>query len=166
MRPRFFFSLLGFALILVVRGAVDAAAIAMGPSRARVARFAGAAIVAVMALVSALSLGFNYRYPKQDFEGAQRYIDSHRQPDEAVITAGAAMFPYASYYRTTWTPIDEEAPIESLLAHRGRTWVVYSFPEYMDPKLDAFLRDRCGDRQTFRGTVGGGDVIVCTTTGQ
>jgi mannosyltransferase len=118
-----------------------------------------------MAIVSALSLRHNYQYPKQDFEGALRYVESHRQPEEAVVTAGAAMFPYSSYYQTTWTPIEESAPVESLLGHQGRTWVVYSFPEYMDAKLDAFLRDQCGNRQVFPGTVGGGDVVVCTTGG-
>jgi mannosyltransferase len=163
MRPRFFFPLLGLALIFVVRGALHAALIVAGPARAGAARRAGAAIVATMAVVSALSLRYNYQHPKQDFEGALRYVESHRQPDEAVVTAGAAMFPYSSYYQTTWTPIEESAPIESLLAQRGRTWVVYSFPEYMDAKLEAFLRDRCGDRQIFPGTVGGGDVVVCTT---
>ena len=165
MRPRFFFPLLGFALIFVVRGALHAAQLATGPARAGAARLAGASIVTVMAVVSALSLRYNYQYPKQDFEGALHYVESHRQADEAVVTAGAAMFPYSSYYQTTWTPIDESDPIESLLAHHGRTWVVYSFPEYMDAKLDAFLRNRCGDRQIFPGTVGGGDVVVCTTGG-
>jgi len=125
----------------------------------------GAAIVSAMAIVSALSLRHNYQYPKQDFEGALRYVESHRQASEAVVTAGAAMFPYSSYYHTTWTPIEESAPVDFLLARQGRTWVVYSFPEYMDAKLDAFLRDRCGDRQIFPGTVGGGDVVVCTTGG-
>jgi len=163
MRPRFFFPLLGFALIFVVRGALQAAQLATSSARAGAAQLAGAAIVAAMAIVSALSLRYNYQYPKQDFEGALRYVESHREPDEAVVTAGAAKFPYSSYYQTTWTPIEESAPIESLLAHHGRTWVVYSFPEYMDAKLEAFLRDQCGDRQVFPGTVGGGDVVVCTT---
>jgi mannosyltransferase len=165
MRPRFFFPLLGFALMFVVRGALQATQLATGPARAGAARLAGAAIVFAIAIVSALSLRHNYQYPKQDFEGALRYVESHRQADEAVVTAGAAMFPYSSYYQTAWTPIEESAPVESLLAHQGRTWVVYSFPEYMDPKLGVFLRDRCGERQVFRGTVGGGDVVVCTTGG-
>jgi len=165
MRPRFFFPLLGFALIFVVRGAFYATEVVTSPGRAGATRMVGAAIVSAMAIVSALSLRHNYQYPKQDFEGALRYVESHRQASEAVVTAGAAMFPYSSYYHTTWTPIDESAPVDFLLARQGRTWVVYSFPEYMDAKLDAFLRNRCGDRQIFPGTVGGGDVVVCTTGG-
>ena len=152
-RPRFFFFLLGFALILVVRGAMQCGRLAL-------------VIVGAIAVVSAVSLRFNYQFPKQDFEGALRYVEAHRQPNEPVLTAGAAMFPYASYYQRSFTPLEEPGPLESLIAQSGRAWVVYAFPEYFDPQLDALLTAKCGERRVFPGTVGGGDVTVCTTGGR
>lgn len=162
-RPRFFFFLLGFALILVVRGAMECRRLAEGTPLTRLAPFAGPIVVGAMAVVSAASLRFNYQFPKQDFDGALRYVESHRQPSEPVLTAGAAMFPYASYYQTPWTPLEDPVPLESLIAKSERAWVVYAFPEYIDPRLDALLTEKCGERRVFPGTVGGGDVIVCTT---
>jgi hypothetical protein len=100
----------GFALIFVVRGAVHAArSSSRVQARAGAARLAGAAIVDGDGDRVGAVAAHNYQYPKQDFEGAPRYVESHRQADEAVVTAGAAMFPYSSYYQTTWTPIDESA---------------------------------------------------------
>lgn len=163
MRPRFFFSTLGFALILLVRGAIEGSRlVTRTASESRAARIGGTAIVGAMVVVSALALRDDYRYPKQDFEGARHYVESHRAATEEVVTAGTAAYPYARYYGTAWKPFDKTAAPESLRSRGGRVWVVYSSPEYMNPRFVAFLDRECRDRRVFHGTVGGGDVIVCT----
>ena len=79
IRPRFFFPLLGFGLLMLVRGA-------MAGSRWLAHRLSmpsdilGHAAIGVVAVFSLWSLGFNYRYPKQDFEGARAHIHAHRHP--------------------------------------------------------------------------------------
>ena len=171
-RPRFFFPLLGFALIVVVRGAAEIARLALRTSSETLLARTGTTLLAcVMAAVSLASLPFNYRHPKQDFEGALRYIERHRFPTEPVLAAGLATYPYARFYKPTWIPLGYPAatewprPLEALRTYRGRVWIVYSYPEDMDPQLGTLLEGQCGQRQVFPGTLAGGDIVVCTFVG-
>ena len=125
-------------------------------------RIAGAAIVSVIAILSAVALRDNYRYPKQDFGGALRFIESHRAPNESVVTGGLAIFPYTQYYNRSWPGIEHPAQFDALRGRPSRVWVVYSFEEYMDHQLVEQLRQSCQPQRTFPGTLAGGDVIVCT----
>jgi hypothetical protein len=45
-------------------------------------------------------------------------------------------------------------------------WVVYSFPEYMEPDLVDTIRRHCTAPHVFPGTLGGGDVVVCKLEGR
>lgn len=162
IRPRFFFMLLGFGLLFLVRGAVEAGRF-LQRGRVASARSDAAAPVAVcaLAIASLWSLGYNYRYPKQDFEGAMAYVERHKGAGEPVATAGLARYPYEHYYRQSWTPVETRGEMTALGDAPGRVWVVYSFPEYMDSALVAWLTEACRSQQTFPGTLGGGDVVVC-----
>jgi hypothetical protein len=124
------------------------------------------AAVAAVILLSTLSLGFDYRYPKQDFEGAMRYVQSSLAPGDRVITTGLPADPYRMLYRLSWPNVSSRAELDSMRAAGARTWVVWTFPRYLAqnaPEIDAVLRAECParTRRTFRGTVGGGDVMVC-----
>jgi hypothetical protein len=57
--------------------------------------------------------------------------------------------------------------VADLAAERsgGRVWLVYTFPRYLaiyDSLLADFVERECREQRVFPGTVGGGDVIVCT----
>jgi hypothetical protein len=117
--------------------------------------------VLLIAIASAASLPENYRYPKQDFDGALQFIESRRAMSEPVATAGLARFPYAEYYGKAWSEIETTEQLATVRQGRSRTWLVYSFPEYMDAALVRSIRSECRPQQTFHGTLGGGDVIVC-----
>jgi hypothetical protein len=160
LRPRFFFSLLGFALLFIVRGAFEAGNVLSTSGQLR--RTAGALIVGLILVMSAWSLPTGYRYPKQDFEGAFQYVTANRVEPEPVSTAGLAIFPLSRYYGASWAPLTQLRDLDSLPGEGARVWLVYSFPEYMAPDLVATVRDRCVPQRVFRGTVGNGDVIVCT----
>lgn len=160
VRPRFFFNLLGFALLLVVRGAFEAGQAFSTSMQLR--RTVGGGIVGLMIVVSALSLPAGYRYPKQDFEGAYQYVTSNRVEPEPISIAGLATFPLSRYYNVAWTPLKQLRDLESLPSEGARVWLVYSFPEYMAPDLVATVQERCVPQRVFPGTVGNGDVIVCT----
>ena len=68
------------------------------------------ALTAVLALVvlsaSGWSLVRNYRYPKQDFEGAMRFVDRGKTGGDAVVTAGASTYPYQEYYDKHWQSVE------------------------------------------------------------
>ncbi len=68
IRPRFFFSLLGFGLLMLVRGAIESERFVRRHVGYRAPRteICGVLVVALIAVMSAYSLRNNYRYPKQD----------------------------------------------------------------------------------------------------
>ncbi|MGH7502357.1 MAG: glycosyltransferase family 39 protein [Longimicrobiales bacterium] len=189
MYPRFFFFLLPFAILMIVRGLDQAGSWVMrrrggrgsAPANAhatRDERLSGAAPAHGLILGSALnlaaiaafalSLSANYRYPKQDFGGAVRYVERNRQPNEMVMVAGAATGPVQLYYERAWPEVRSPAAIDSLVGSgTAGYWLMYTFPRYIAigaPDLMRRIDETCGEREVFPGTVGGGDIIVCRVT--
>ena len=85
MYPRYLFSLAGFAILIVVRGAMVLGALlsrlAGSPYRIAIGRAIGITCIALVITVSAASLARVYRLPKQDFTGAMRWwIPPGRSP--------------------------------------------------------------------------------------
>ncbi len=167
MYPRFFFYVLPYVVLIAVRGALRLPALFMSGERAgpgSVAARAGTAIAALMIVASALSLPYNYRYPKQDFAGALEYLDARRQPDEPVLLIGATVGPYRNYFARDWPELTSAAGLDSAAAAGSGYWLLYTLPRYIEagtPDLMAGLRRVCPAPEIFRGTVGGGDVMVC-----
>jgi hypothetical protein len=146
MYPRFFFSLAGFAVLIAVRGA-------------RLPL-----VVGVMIALSAVSLYFNYRYPKQDFAGALAYVESTAAPEDEIVTAGIAHWPYERYFDRKWGRLDKAEQVPDLRSGGRTVWVVYTFPRYIQaatPDVAKVIDEECKDRQRFPGTLGGGDLFVC-----
>ncbi len=167
--PRFFFFLIGFGTLAVVRGArvvgAWAAAAGGGQGRAALGAAMGTGLALVLIVVSATSLGAVYRYPKQDFQGALEFVERARGPRDAVAVTGTAAFPYRRYFDRPWEEVETAAQLEAAAARAERVWVLYTFPRYIEvdaPGLMAVIRRDCEIMRTFRGTVGGGDVVVCT----
>jgi hypothetical protein len=102
-----------------------------------------------------------YERPKQDFDGALRFIEANRIDNEPVLTAGLARYPYRQFYGRHWTEVQTRADLSRIGSPR-RAWLVYSFPEYMDRGLVETIRRDCRPLHVFPGTLGGGEVIVCT----
>ncbi len=165
MYPRFFFFLVGFALVIVVHGAM-----VVGGWLARaVPRLSGETIgtvgVALLLVASAAALSFNYRLPKQDFEGALRFVERSRAADDRVVTAGyPATAAYSLLRGLPWARMTSAADLAGARAG-ARVWMVYAFPRYVEtdvPDVWAVIERDCTVQGIFRGTVGGGDVVVCT----
>lgn len=165
MYPRFFFFAIGPAMLLAVRGAYAACGwIAARVGRAHLGAPLATTGVGAVIVLSAASLGFNYRFPKQDFEGAMHYVQSGARPGDVVVTTGLPADPYRMLYGQTWANLTTRAELDSARRTGERTWVLWTFPRYLErhaPEIDRVLRDECSERRTFRGTVGGGDVLVC-----
>ncbi|MBI2833928.1 MAG: glycosyltransferase family 39 protein [Acidobacteria bacterium] len=166
VRPRFFFFLIGFLTLLVVRGAMATGERLMqsrAMSSASVGATVGTMVACLVIMVSASSLGPDYELPKQDFEGPIRFVAQARGSFEPVATAGLANFVYDAYYKQSWTPLHSARDLDALARHE-RVWVIYFFPEYLQieaPDLMRALGDRCEPQARFAGTVGNGDVFVC-----
>ncbi len=169
MYPRFYFYLLGFGMVILVRGAmVTAARLAGRVGRSEGERQTnelvwGTVMVALLIVVSAASLSRNYRYPKQDYEGALQFAKTRPETGEPVVTAGQIGFVYREYYKQPWVQVGSASQLMSRTQGR-RVWVLYTFPMYLEresPELMATIRRECIAKQVFPGTVGGGDIVVC-----
>lgn len=168
MYPRFFFFAIGPALLVVVRGGFAIAEWIAGRSPWRVfssaERLATVAVAGVI-LLSAASLIPNYRYPKQDFEGAMRYVLATKGPSDAVVSSGVPADPYSQLWQLPWPNVETAQQLAQARDAAPRTWVLYTFPRYLEsrsPDIAAVIRRDCRQARVFRGTVGGGDIIVCT----
>ncbi len=161
--PRFLFFLAGFALLIVVRGALEIGRIISRKGAGQVTT-AGIVLVTVMAILSAAALTIDYKYPKQDFEGAMRFVEAQKAADEPVLTAGLASYPYREYYRKPWEGVTSLEQLQKIRAQGKRVWVLYTLEGYIDvrtPDLMDALRKDCAVQGVFRGTVGNADVKVC-----
>ncbi|MFN2431805.1 MAG: glycosyltransferase family 39 protein [Gemmatimonadota bacterium] len=168
MYPRYLFFLVGFGILLIVRGAFALPGLFAQRRLAVPSRSPGGAaatvLVALMILVSALSLARNYRYPKQDFGGAVRFVEERRAEGDAVVTAGVVDYPLREVYGRRWPSVESAEQLDELRGRTDRTWLLYTFPRYLEhssPRLMEAIRRDCPVVRTFRGTVGGGDVVVC-----
>jgi 4-amino-4-deoxy-L-arabinose transferase-like glycosyltransferase len=165
MYPRFFFFLAGFALLILARGIMVfihglAKRFALGKERS----IAFETICLLMAC-SAASLGPNYWYPKQDFQGPIAYIQEHKVEGDTVVTAGtAATTCYHRYYQQPWESVGTATDLAKQKSANHSVWLVYAFPRYFAaecPELADLLGKSLTVEQQFAGTLSGGELVVC-----
>jgi len=172
MYPRLYFYLLGFGILILVRGAMRLGAMAAdgfsvksdGEKRTRKELAWGTALTAAILVLSAASLLRDYQYPKQDFGGAMTFVELQRAANEPVVTAGSIGEVYREYYGEPWTQVQTPADLEGVRKQGHDVWLVYMFPMYLDssaPALMSEIRRDCPTMKVFKGTLGGGDVFVC-----
>ena len=182
--PRFLFFLAGFAVLIAVRGALEAGrmvgrpstmlgtalSLAKGRGRASVPSRTPAAslmLVAAMAAASLAALMTNYRYPKQDFDGALRFVEERRAVNEPIVTVGATAYAYRRHYGRDFPAVESLAELQRIRAGGSRVWVLHTLDESIEaemPDLMRVLRADCAVARSFPGTLGqgNGDVTVCT----
>lgn len=163
--PRFYFFLMGFALLLGTRGGFELAerggallGLARGRARAIGAAVAGLGVAASLATVPA-AYG-----PKQDFEGALRFAEEREQGGARIAVLGLAGFPFREHFGKRWPELSSLEELRALESDGRPLFLVYTFPVYIEaqaPRLMERIRERCGPGRVFPGTVGGGDVVVC-----
>jgi mannosyltransferase len=160
MYPRFFFFLIGFALLIAVRGALELS----GTAKQGVRRYFAPVFVGLIVVASLASLPANYRYSKQDFVGAMRFVEASKAAGDRVVSVGVTMEPYQALFRRPWRYVSTAGDLADVRT-RGRVWLVYTFPRYVarqTPEIWAVIQEQCTQRRVFRGTVGDGDLVVCT----
>jgi hypothetical protein len=188
LRPRFFFHLSGFALLVAVAGIfVIARALArwVPAGRSRDASgdvalsdgsrapgasaeqwlIGGAATATLLASLAILPRA--YTLPKQDFEGALEYVSAVRIAGDAVATLGLTTLPYRDYYRSGFDVVDSTADLDRLLAAHESVYVLHTIPIFLEstaPDLAARLVPSA-EVARFRGSLGDGDVVVYRLSG-
>ncbi len=166
--PRFFFFLAGFALLILVRGTVVASRwVAKRLPISLAGRWRDAlpaTLLAGMTVVAALALPSVYRFPKQDYEQALRYVEARAGANDVIVVAGGgAAVPYRGYYAKPWQRMTSAADLAGMRVRHDAVWVVYTFRRYieaLEPDLMREILAHCAIARTFRGTVADGDVVV------
>ncbi len=171
MYPRFFFFLIGFAMLVLARGIMVVAAWLAarlrpsGNERVALARRLGLGVAVAAALVFVWSLRYNYTFPKQDWPGAAAWLDDNVPAGETVLTAGVSAWPFQEYVPRSFVEIEDgNGALVEELRRSGRVWFVYVFPRYLEsthPRLHAALGSDCEPQAKFDGTLGDGDIYVC-----
>jgi uncharacterized membrane protein len=164
MYPRFYFSLIGFAVIILVRGIFVIprwiAAHLPVPANSRLAPVMTAIFAALFLIASAASLVRGYEYPKQDFSSAIQFVDASRKGDQIAVTVGAATYPLQQYYEKGWESAETTQQLDEITSRGKTVWIVYTFPRYLPPELLDAIRRKFTVVRVFHGTVGDGDVYV------
>jgi hypothetical protein len=168
--PRFFFFALGFAIVVLVDGAM-----ALGDALARaVPRLAGggaaAGAAAVLAIVAVQLASVPRAWaPKQSYRAALALVARQRDPQDEVVVMGPARHVYVGYYRAPWREAESLAELERIRSAAKRTWLVHSFPVAMaarHPDVQRTLEAEFELVARFPGTLGGGVVKVWRSLGE
>lgn len=165
-RPRFFFFAIGFGALTAIRGTSEAGALLGRLWRADQRQASRSNLIAnliagVLILGSAASLRGAYRLPKQDYEGAMRFVESRATAD-AIATVGVTTLPYQRYYRRPWTAFVTLEDLERFRSGNRRVWILYTLPAYLNNELRTMIVRDCTPVAIYRGTVGDGDITVCS----
>ncbi|MFN0109136.1 MAG: glycosyltransferase family 39 protein [Blastocatellia bacterium] len=170
--PRFFFFLMGFALLIAVYGALTVPQLLRWVVPAerisdRMLTNAGVALAVLMIVASALTVPRCYALPKQDYTGARDFVERNRRSSDAVVTVGLAGVAYSKYFAAQW-PMWNEAQTQSELdaVRKGRSdvWLVYTIPIQVKayrPDIWRAIESDFEVVKVFPGTLGGGEVFVC-----
>lgn len=169
--PRFFFFCIGFAFLLLARGGMEWGRIVAWffGRDAQTGRRFGMALVIVALLGSLWPLRAALLHPKQDFIGAMRYVDAHRQPGEPVVVTGLAVFPYRNYYGRDWTAVDTQAQLDAARIPGKATWLVEWNATYIktrQPEIWKVMNSEFSLVRDFRGTLGDGIIYVWREKGR
>lgn len=162
--PRFFFFAAGFAVLVVVRGTLVLAEIAARVPRLPAGRAAliGPALVAGFVFVSLPSIRLAYA-PKQDYLGALAFVESRKQPGDAIVTVGLATFPYRGFYRVDWSEARSLDDLNAVRSGARRTWLLYTLPLHLratHPEIWTAIQQEFTLVELFKGTVGDGSIFV------
>jgi uncharacterized membrane protein len=170
--PRYFFIDIGFLFLAVSAGVVVLADLG-GKALARfwrspVARHGPlAAGVTLIVAASAVLLAKNYAYPKQDFEGAVRYVQAHQGAGDVATSVGLASEPIQGYFAPSWPVVRTEGDLDAMLRNGRTVWLVTAFRSHTAqkyPQVMALVDRRFTEAVMLPGTMGDGNVRVYRST--
>jgi hypothetical protein len=169
-RPRFFFFIAGFLLLIGVRGVFVVIGFILdrlGPpwtARKKSARWMA---VATMTGLLVFDLSRTYGKPKMDYEGALTFVDASRRPDDSVVTAGiGADFVYTRFYHRNWPRLLGAQHLATLRRSQD-VLALHTLERPLgsaDPDLLHAIKVNCTEERRFAGTLQDGDIHVSRCT--
>ena len=171
-RPRFFFFIAGFLLLVGVRGVfviIRFVLDRLGQPWTEWDKTVRWVAVAVMTGLLLVDLSRTYSKPKMDYEGALAYVEASRRPGDIVALGGiGADFVYTRFYGRNWPRLMNGEHL-TLLRRRNDVLVLHTFERPLgqaDPALLDGLKTRCIEERHFDGTLQDGDIHVSRCTRQ
>jgi mannosyltransferase len=167
--PRFFFFAMGFALLIVIHGAVElpkflSSLIGKFDNESAIQNSIGVALVTLMILASITTVPRNYALPKQNFSGAREYVENQRLPGEKIVAVSIAGMMYEKLFAPSWSVAETGADLENIQKKSEKIWLIYT----LSPEIKAFHPDMWQmiekDYEVvkiFPGTLNGGEIFVC-----
>jgi mannosyltransferase len=164
--PRFFFFEIGFALLMLVRGAVVCSEFAekLLSGKGGLAFRLSTAVLMLMLFASVLPLRAAYLYPKQDYLSAMRFVEGQQRSEEQVVTVGVVTTAFQRYYGRSWPLLETRAQLDEQLMRDRGTWLIYAMPIYIrasQPEMWDAIQSRFTLVRVFPGTLSGGEIFVC-----
>ncbi len=176
--PRFFFVDIGLLMLLIVLGVrfcCDMVGRILDTETAARAPFALG--VVGMVGISVLMAKRNYDFPKQDLEGAYRFVTEVGAPGGRVYSVGYSGQDFRDWYKADWPILFTNDDYLAALAEPGPVILVVGFPERNFRDVPQLALDAAVDGATnvcapehvapvlrtlrcFGGTLGDGNVIV------
>lgn len=163
--PRLFFFSIGFGVLIIARGSMELGRLVTRLLKIETKRsmMPGTIVFALIILAFAISARKAYG-PKQDYLSALRFVESNKKLDDIVLTIGSTAFVYERYYGLDWIEVGDLENFNSIRANRNATWIVYTFPVYLEaeyPNIMDIVRDDFKVVKQFYGTLNGGAIFVC-----
>jgi 4-amino-4-deoxy-L-arabinose transferase-like glycosyltransferase len=163
--PRFFFFAMGFALLIVVHGAMTVPRLLpILSSRGRLGSQIGMILTGLIIVAAGMTVSRYYALPKQDFTGARDYVERYRTPQDTVVAVGLAGVAYGRYFAPHWSVAQTSEELAAVRRHRSRLWLVYTLPievKAYHPDIWQVIEQDFEVVKVFPGTLGGGEVYVC-----
>jgi mannosyltransferase len=168
--PRLFFFTFGFAVLIVVRGAIllGQKASQLLKASPTSARWIGTAFATGLILISAVSLPRAYA-PKQDFLSALNFIEAQKEAGDAVAMVGLVVFTYKNLYVRDWQEVETLEELDSIRSRSKQTWLLYTFPTHVRAVYPDIMRAINKDFEIvkqFPGTIGDGAIFVSRSNGR
>lgn len=168
IRPRFVFFAIGFVLLVTARGAASLGSWCAPLTAGRLTRHQCATVAVVVLVAGALglsvrSLSYGYRFPKQDYAEAVRFVEQNKGDGIAAAIASTSALPVLDYLERPWQRVDTASQFRAIRDAHTDVWILYTFPAYIEvdePELWAMLQNECRNVREFHGTVEGGAISI------
>lgn len=171
--PRYFFIEIQFLYMCAVMGVMAIVAWAITRIPVLKGRMAANALPILAAVgmmgVSLVMLEKNFRYPKQDLEGAVQYVQKSAQAGDVRASYGLASESLTSYMAPDWATPENAAALTQLADGSAPAWVVVAFIDQVqagDPSAWGILQQRYERVAVLPGSMGDGDVFVFRSRGR
>jgi len=100
----------------------------------------------------------------EEFVERVAFVESKKEPGDAIVTVGLATFPYKHFYKVNWETVKTLEALNAIRTQSKRTWLLYTIPPVLQsvyPEIMASISRDFNVVKQFHGTLGEGTIFVC-----